>query len=249
MRLNRGERIAGVDAFRLRDYFRRYSESVNCRTVMEEFSVTERKAEEVLEALLKLKMIAPCELQYDSKMVFYETTIQGNALGMAKAGKPVKRASARKVLREFLQRVKAVNERQDLAYRVESVVVFGSYLSDAEKLNDLDIAVELRARSSDETARERLRLASFERAHAAGRRFRNVVDKVGWPQCEVFAILKSESRTISLCEWQSLFEMEDFRYWVVLGDKERIAGLLKGGQAVEWSEQEETDLAQRDGYC
>jgi hypothetical protein len=40
-------------------------------------------------------------------MVSYQTTIRGNALGMAKAGKPVTRASAEEVLRnqlsDFLQ--------------------------------------------------------------------------------------------------------------------------------------------------
>jgi hypothetical protein len=242
MRLNRGERIAGVDGLRLRDYFRRYSENVNCQTLMEEFSMTKRKAQEVLDALLKLKMITPFELQHDKKMVFYETTIQGNALRMAKAGKPVKRASAGNVLREFLDRVKAINDRQDLAYRVESVIVFGSYLSDAQRLNDLDIAVELRPRSSDDAAWQRLCKASIDRAHAAGRRFRNVVEQVGWPQLEVLAILKNRSRTISLCEWQSLLRMEGFRYCVVFGDKKRIAGLLKNGQAVELPEKQETDL-------
>jgi len=32
---------------------------------------------------------------------------------------------------------------------------------------------------------------------------------------------------------QSLFEREGFRYCAVFGDKERIAGLLKGGQPAE----------------
>jgi hypothetical protein len=166
-------------------------------------------------------------------MICYETTIQGNALGMAKASRPVKRESAETVLTALMQRVKTVNDRQELAYRVESLVVFGSYLSDVKRMNDLDIAIELKPRCSEDAAWERLRQASMDRAQAAGRRFRNVVEHVGWPQFEVLAILKDRSRTISFCEWQSLFEMESFRYAVVFGDKERIAGLLRGGQAVD----------------
>jgi hypothetical protein len=233
MRLDRGDRIAGVDGLRLRNYFRRYSENVNCRTLMAEFSMSKRRAQDMLDALLKLEMISPCEFQHDKKMVCYETTILGNALGMAKAGRSVKRASAGAVLRELLDRVKAVNDRQDLAYRVESVVVFGSYLSEAKRVNDLDVAVELKPRSTDDATWERLRNASHERAAAAGRRFRNVVEQVGWPQLEVLGILKNRSRTISFCEWKSLFRMDDLRYCAVFGDKERIAGLLKGGQATE----------------
>jgi hypothetical protein len=235
MRLNRGDQIAGLDGLRLRDYFRRYGENITGRTLGREFSLTKRQAQEVLEALLKLKMICPSELQHDKKMMQYETTIQGNALGMAKAGKPVKRESAENTLAELVERVKAVNERQELAYRVESLVVFGSYLSDAERLNDLDVAVELKPRSDDEGMWRRLCQASRDRAYAAGRQFRNVVEHVGWPQHEVVAILKNRSRTISFCEWQSLFAMEGFRYAVVFGDKERIAGLLKGGQAAHCS--------------
>ena len=233
MRLNRGDRIAGVDALRLRRYFQRFgSEQVNYATVAEEFSVTKQQAEKILAELLQLEMIR-CEFQYDKKMVSYQTTIKGNALGMAKAGKPVMRASADEVLREFLDRVRAVNGRQELAHSVESAVVFGSYLSDAKRLNDLDIAVELKQKRPDDATYESLRKASLERAYASGRRFRNVVEQVGWPQLEVLYILKNRSRTISFCEWESLLQMEGLRYCVVFGDKKRIAGLLKSGHCVE----------------
>jgi hypothetical protein len=67
----------------------------------------------------------------------------------------------------------------------------------------------------------------------SGRRFRNVVEEVGWPQLEVLYILKNRSRTISFCEWKSLLQMEGLRYCVVFGDKKRIAGLLKSGHCVE----------------
>ncbi len=234
MRLNRGDRIAGVDGLRLRRYFQRFgSEQVNFATVAKEFSVTKRQAEKILAELLKLEMISPCEFQHDKKMVSYQTTIKGNALGMAKAGKPVTRASADEVLREFLDRVRAVNERQELAHSVESAVVFGSYLSDAKRLNDLDLAVELKQKRPDDATYERLRKASLDRAYASGRRFRNVVEQVGWPQLEVLYILKNRSRTISFCEWESLLQMEGLRYCVVFGDKKRIAGLLKSGNCVE----------------
>jgi predicted nucleotidyltransferase len=237
MRLNRGDRIAGVDGVQLRNYFRRFGSAyVNYATVMKEFSVTRREAQNILEELLKLEMICLCELQGKGEMVSYQTTMKGNALGMAKASRPITRASAERVLGELVDRVLAVNDRSELAYRVESVIVFGSYLSRAERLNDLDIAVELKARRDDEASFKSLRNASMERALASGRRFRNVVEEVGWPQIEVFSILKNRSRTISFCEWKSLFEMEGFRYGVVFGDKKRIVGLLKGGQVVESAE-------------
>jgi predicted nucleotidyltransferase len=57
-----------------------------------------------------------------------------------------------------------VNGRQELAHSVESVVVFGSYLSDAKRLNDLDIAVELRAKWHDDASFQNYRNASLDRA-------------------------------------------------------------------------------------
>ena len=131
MRINRGDRHAGVDALRLRSYFRRYSANVNIQTAMEVFSMTEQQAQKMLDGLLKLEMISPCKSQHDKKIVCYETTITGNGLRIAKASAPVKRATAERILQELLERVNIVNERQDLAYRVASVVVFGSLLSEA----------------------------------------------------------------------------------------------------------------------
>jgi len=234
MRLNRGDRIAGVDGLRLRRYFQRYgSEQMNYVTVMKEFSITKRQAEKMLADLLEVEMISRCEFQHDKKLVYYQTTIKGNALGMAKAGKPVKRASADDVLREFLDRVRAVNGRQELAHSVESVVVFGSYLSEAMRLNDLDIAVELKAKWHDDATFQSFHTASLDRARARGRRFRNLVEEVGWPELEVLSILKNRSRTLSLCRLDSLLHMKNFRYCVVFGDEERIVGLLRGGEVAE----------------
>lgn len=99
MRVNRGDEIAGLDALRLRAYFRRYGDDINWRTLRQEFSLTKAQAENVLDALVNVKMISRCEFQHDKKMMCYETTIQGNALGMAKASRPVKRESAEPVSR------------------------------------------------------------------------------------------------------------------------------------------------------
>jgi hypothetical protein len=66
MRLNRGDRIAGVDGLQLRRYFQRFgSEQVNYATVMDELSVTKRQAEKLATELLKLEMISRCEFQHD----------------------------------------------------------------------------------------------------------------------------------------------------------------------------------------
>jgi hypothetical protein len=126
MRIQKGERTAGLDNVKLREYFRKYGYGhIDYDSLGKTFLLSRQKAEQRIEELVKLDLIRRSDTQLDKEVVSYETTIQGNAFGMARAGKPVSRESTEKVLREFLERVNAVNERGDLAHRVESVIVFG----------------------------------------------------------------------------------------------------------------------------
>jgi hypothetical protein len=75
---------------------------VSYSTAREEFSITKRKAERLIAELVKLELVRKSEFQPEKNIVRYETTIQGNALALAKAGKPASRASADRVLQEFL---------------------------------------------------------------------------------------------------------------------------------------------------
>ena len=72
----------------------------------------------------------------------------------------------------------------------------------------------------------------MERARSSGRRFRKV-DEVSWPATEVLLLLKNRSRIVSLCEWDSLKNMPELRYCVLVGDKLRIAEFIKDGRRVE----------------
>src|SRR5579862_8083868 len=222
MRVNRGDVIAGMDALKIRSFLRKHSDfEVNYLTVMKTFSTRRRKAEKLIQDLVELQLLRRCEFQPEKSIICYETTMAGNAFGMAKAGKPILRASAERILREFLDRVGRANLRSEFAFNVESVVLFGSYLSDCAHVNDLDLAIELKSKASDERTSEQLwkeRLAA-----ARGRRFANLTEEIGWPETEILMFLKNRSRTISLCHWQSLFDMPDLRYCVLVGDEQRIA--------------------------
>jgi predicted nucleotidyltransferase len=233
VRIRRGDIIAGMDALELRRYLKTRGHRVNYITAMETFSLTKPGAEQLIGDLARLELIRKHESQIEENITSYETTIAGNALGMAKAGKPVSRESAERILREFLIRAQSVNEQLQLAYVVESVVVFGSYLSNKKQLNDLDIAVELKAREADNAAQENLRKERLAKAFESGRRFSNIVAEVFWPEKEVLLILKNRSRTISLCDWQSLFKMPDLQYCVLIGDRKRIAGMIEHGKTVD----------------
>src|ERR1700704_1962485 len=77
--------------------------------------------------------------------------MQGAALAIAKAGPPIKRKTADRIVAEFLHCVEQVNASQIYAYRIARQVVFGGYLTDRPDLGDIDLAVlttNLRLRTS-----------------------------------------------------------------------------------------------------
>jgi len=107
-----------------------------------------RKAERLLVALVE-----KCLLQLASSLCeggkWYELTLNGSTFALASGARPIARATAEKRVSEFLQRVKRVNTDDYYLYAVEKVIAFGSYLSDADRLNDIDLAVELRPKHGD----------------------------------------------------------------------------------------------------
>lgn len=125
-------------------------------------------------------------------------TVKGNALAQATAAKPVRRATAKKNVIEFLDRVHRVNEDEYFLYKVTRVVVFGSYITDQERLNDVDLGVELKPKCLDRELHWEREQTRIKQALIEGRVFQNIVARLTWPTREIFLFLKSRSRTLSL---------------------------------------------------
>jgi hypothetical protein len=98
----------------------------------------------------------------------------------------------------LLQRVRQVNADDELPYVVEQVILFGSYLGDGARVNDVDVAVRLRRRSADEGRSQRQYRERVRQARRDGRMFHSTIEQVLWPQLEVMRMLKSGSRVLSL---------------------------------------------------
>lgn len=65
----------------------------------------------------------------------------------ATAARPVKRTTAARALAGLLERAEQVNADDVLAYQVDEIVVFGSYLDPAaEVVGDVDVAIGLSPR-------------------------------------------------------------------------------------------------------
>jgi hypothetical protein len=63
------------------------------------------------------------------------------------------------------------NRTQEYVYRVEHVVLFGSMLSDVDRLGDVDVAVLLQPKVNEEAAFQEWSMARRRSAEAKGRNF------------------------------------------------------------------------------
>ena len=146
----------------------------------------------------------------------WTVTLKGSRLSLASAAKSVKRETAEKRLQEFMDRVEKVNNDKYFLYKVSKVVIFGSFLSNKDRINDIDIAVKLSPKISDPERRREIEQQRIKEAYKSGRTFNNFVDELFWPHNEVMHYLKARKRTISLhttddeildkCEVKVIFE-------------------------------------------
>ena len=136
----------------------------------------------------------------------WTTTQLAQSFGSATVARPITRRTAEAALALFLARVDRVNSDDYFLAKVTRVVLFGSYLrAEANRLGDVDVAVELRPKEVD---RGRLRELNARRVTETeskenGHRFNRMLDRESWWQMETFRFLKSRSRSISLVDYST----------------------------------------------
>lgn len=158
----------------------------------------------------------------------WRNTIKGNALAMAKGGKGVKRATADKHFAAFKQRVNEINSSEEYLYQVSKVAVFGSYLSEAEYVGDIDMFVWLERKYQCRETFSIIREKRTEEFIQNGRRFKDYGEQLHWPELDVRKYLKNGSRVISIQPFNEGFE--HFKCEIVFDITEKSAknGLQSG---------------------
>lgn len=154
---------------------------------------------------LRRDLVAEGYLQRDASAsgkaaAYWKVAMAGAGLAMASAARPITRATATKRLEAFLERVAVVNATNDFAQRVARVAIFGSYLTEAPRVNDVDLMlhfVERDRASYQEHSLKRIGLAIEQ-----GRQFPNISSEYNWPRDEIMLFLRARTRTLSLHDWQ-----------------------------------------------
>ena len=134
---------------------------------------------------------------------------------MATAASPLRRATAARLVAELIERVRDLNADNTWAYRVGTVVVFGSYARGTDRPNDVDVACELCPRWKD----DRHRTQEQVRRDSRGKPFRNLSEWAIWPRLEVFRFLRARARGLSV------HALED---WILHGSRSDIQGESAG---------------------
>jgi predicted nucleotidyltransferase len=202
MRIDSKEQIADVEILKVRDLLRRVNNTDEWEAdfVVNRLKISPKKANRLIIELNRRGYIEPIRI-YRQKQ-FYRKTLKGSTLGLASAAKPVTRKTANRIIAEFMDRVRQVNSDQSFLVKVKKVLVFGSYLTDAIRINDIDVAVELTWKENHplvlnkDKAQLALNLSNI--AEKKGKKFSSFIDRLEWPEHEVRLFLKSRSRTLSI---------------------------------------------------
>jgi hypothetical protein len=231
MRITKEEVVAGHSALLVRGFLRRFERGFFMLSAAESFmQLRSRQAAMFINDLVALQLIEPT-MPFRNKAAF-QVAIRGHAFANATAAKPISRRTAERVLREFMDRMNAVNASTEYAFKIKSAVLFGSMLSCAGRLGDVDVAIDLQRRSSDPAE---FRQQCNRRRHLAeeqGRAFSTAIDWATWPEKEVVLQLKSRFRRLSLYGFEQLVEIENLHYRILVGDASLIASQIPAGCAV-----------------
>jgi len=192
MRVAKTDTVAGLPAELARAIVRKFrGREMVAEVVAALIEDTGFKHEAVLAGLEAAGYMEKVRVDNDGD-VWWDTTIQGNALAMASFGKPISRKTADRLVSGLLERARTYNADPDKPLFINALRVFGSYLSpDINTLGDVDIELTYGRRITDQKT-----LSDYTRA--SGRPFNTYMDRLLWPQTELVLHLKKRSAFINI---------------------------------------------------
>jgi predicted nucleotidyltransferase len=195
MQVGREDTIAGVRLMKVRNFLRWTGDcSVQLDAIKERFDCDNAKAEQIEKALIDAGYIEddPNETEPGN---WYVVSALGKQLCNAKFVRRITRPEAEKLVAGLLERVKLVNERDELTHRVTEVRVFGSYLGDRADLGDVDLAVQFTPRRPTHVEEAKRRAAQ------SGKTMSNFLQIITYGRHEIGQILKNRSPYLSIHEY------------------------------------------------
>jgi predicted nucleotidyltransferase len=202
MRIDPKEKIAEVPILKVRKLLRYVDNEMEWGENLAAglLEISPKNVNILLQELERMGYIEPGRVL--DRQQLWRKTLKGSTLGLASAAKPVTRKTADRIFSQFMDRVKRANSDPYFLIKVKKVVLFGSYLTNTPRVNDVDVAVELTWKEDHgEVLKKNKAQLALDRAHEAekkGRTFSTIIDRLSWPEDKVKLYLKSRSRTLSI---------------------------------------------------
>jgi hypothetical protein len=186
--------LAGRPIRQVRDLLRRVPSGTSFRR---EFVVKILGEPDATDALLAAGLI---ELDHSKdEKIRFKATDDGIRLASTNLVPRITRAKAETIMADFMRRVAEINANPELISRVAEVYAFGSYITNAPEIGDIDLAVVFERKLPGEEWTQRGR----QRADATGRRFSFLAASC-YGENEVMRILKARSRYLTFAELSTL---------------------------------------------
>jgi len=207
VRLDRKVIIAGQPIKRVRDFLRSYRDGRPAPdAVIEFFDTDPDTANAIIGAMVARGLIAEAPEPWDRRPVVYTVTELGVRFAAASLLKPIARPKADRIVSDLLARVEDVNARDDLIHFVGEVRAFGSYITDAPEVGDIDLAISLIAKPPPPG--KKFTQWHLERARQSGRFFGSYIDKLFYSQNEVRRLIKGRNQYVSIHPMSDLDELK-----------------------------------------
>jgi hypothetical protein len=197
MKIDTRQMIAGQPIRKIRDLMR-FARGFGISAE----KITERVGVDVTARLVAEGLIEPSEtmpIQRGQKTQFYRVTMAGTRLAATRLNRRIRRQTAERIVDAFLERVVAVNEDADLLLTVVEVDAFGSFITDAPDLGDVDLAIRLEHKFPDQDWVD----LNVARAAASGRSL-NLLQRLFYGQNEVMQRLQNRNSYLSLHLFEEL---------------------------------------------
>jgi DNA-binding MarR family transcriptional regulator len=198
VQIRRDQILLGVPAMELRRLMRTWNWcEAGVPLIRKELGLTKAPASELLERLVAEGYVEEERQIRAAGEDRYVLTVKGCALASASAAAPIRRELAQRRLHELIERMVFANADERFHLGVQEAAVFGSYLTDAPTVGDVDVHYVTYRKIQDgaEYMREATRAA-----RASGRRFSSYLDFVSWPEAELYRFLKNRSRVYGLAD-------------------------------------------------
>jgi predicted nucleotidyltransferase len=141
---------------------------------------------------------------------YVSLTIKGYSLRMASFAPPIARKTADRKIAELIERAKIVNTSNEFLYKVKRIAVFGSYLTDKDRINDIDIDIILKAKFSEKKQNKKENELR-EQAIRNGKVFHNYIDRLFYPITYTKDFLRHRSRAFSIHYEDQILEQTEYK--------------------------------------